>query len=157
MFFLFSMISSSGFEAQCVFECSIATVASSFSPKYMASSKYGFDLLAYLFVFLWYMPKFDTNVEVVCVKLTSLHATSSERKLVFVYPPLIQPVVFSSGQVIAFLRCGSAFAPQAHYTLVSLLASGRRGPIHVASGKRSVHWRSSTRPLAMVCWNISML
>ena len=97
------------------------------------------------------MPTFATNVEVVCVKLTSLHATSSERKIVFVYPPLIQPVVFSSGQVTAFLRCGSAFAPQAHYTLVSLLASGPREPIHVASGKRSVHWCSSTRSLAMDC------
>ena len=48
--------------------------------------------------------------------------------------------VISSGQVTAFLRCGSAAAAQAHHTLDSLLASGPREPIHVASGKRSVHW-----------------
>ena len=35
------------------------------------------------------MPTFATNVEAVCVKLTSLHATSSERKTASVYPPLI--------------------------------------------------------------------
>ena len=59
--------------------------------------------------------------------------------------------VISSGQVTAFLRCGSAAAAQAHHTLDSLLASGPCEPIHVASGKRSVHWCSSTRSLAMDC------
>lgn len=97
VFFTFCMISSSGFEAQCVFLKQHSDRGVVVFPKV-----HGFEqvwlwpfvchfvsLLAHLFVFLWYMPTFATNVEAVCVKLTSLHATSSERKTASVYPPLI--------------------------------------------------------------------